>query len=482
MNYTDEIEEDKIFLKDKYTLKGKIGEGTYGKVYKAINNQTKDLVAIKKINFESVYECNKYAKRILREIYILKLLKHDCIVKLYGIEVKEKESKIVDIFLVFEMLETDLLKMLQGNKSITLEESILILIKILIGISYLHSNNILHRDLKSGNILYNSSTKQVKICDFGFARGVEYKNIPEENIKIKFMSNKKHNSNNELNLKEEIQIENKVDKNSKHKSNEKDLNLSIENTNLLGKKTKNLNINESSNGLKSDNLNQLHNNANETRKLLSKNVLSQYVSTRYYRSPEIILGQNYGEPVDIWAVGCIFAELIKLVGKNKNFVLFPGTTCYPLSPPENFENNEFNNDQIDQILRIIGSPNEDDLTFLDKYAKMYIIEREPRIKQNFSDLFPSLNDHSDGIDLLEKMLQFNPCKRPTAKECLNAPFIQKFMKKFDIKLDKDIVVNQSIFEFDAKTFLSDEEEHKYLYTMIKNEIESIKLLSLNNIY
>jgi mitogen-activated protein kinase 1/3 len=64
-------------------------------------------------------------------------------------------------------------------------------------------------------------------------------------------------------------------------------------------------------------------------------VLSDHVVTRYYRAPEVILmSKDYGSPIDVWAVGCIFAEMLEMVDKNSGdrLPLFPGKRCFPLSP------------------------------------------------------------------------------------------------------------------------------------------------------
>lgn len=469
INKNEEFDNDKEFLSFKYELEGELGEGTYGKVYKAKNNTTYQKVAIKKLKFEGFLNNDEHSvrhlKKILREIYILKLLNHDAIVKLIDIVLEKVDSKIKKIFLVFEMLDTDLFKVLKYNNKISIENSIYIFIQILIGISYLHSNNILHRDLKSGNILYDKTTNKIKICDFGFSRSVEYENLNNfKKSKNKKKTKEKESTINDLNLKENIQ---EMSKNSNvdilfKEPSKKEIDDFF--TKSIDSK---INDNNCNNEYKISKI-----ESNTGKKIVSKVPLSQYVSTRYYRSPEVILGQNYGEPMDIWAVGCIFAELINLANGKKNFVLFPGINCFPLSPPDDFESfTQINGDQINKIFEIIGTPSEKELEFLDDFAKEYVINRDPKIKQNFSHLFPALESYPDGINLLEKMLQFNPYKRPSALECLNDPFIKKFIKKFQIEVKENVVVNESIFEFDSKKFESNEEEYNYLYNMILKESE-----------
>ena len=67
-------------------------------------------------------------------------------------------------------------------------------------------------------------------------------------------------------------------------------------------------------------------------RVFHKKRLSQCIGSRWYRSPEIILmQQDYDSQIDIWSVGCIFAELILSFQKEKHIILFPGTSCFPIS-------------------------------------------------------------------------------------------------------------------------------------------------------
>jgi len=115
-----------------------------------------------------------------------------------------------------------------------------------------------------------------------------------------------------------------------------------------------------------------------------KRELTGHVVTRWYRAPEIILlEKDYGPGIDIWAVGCIFAELLGMMRENApTFMdrqpLFPGKSCFPLSPAKapTEQRSGFpfsSNDQLSIICQIIGTPNEGDKSFVtDQKALEYL--------------------------------------------------------------------------------------------------------------
>jgi len=123
------------------------------------------------------------------------------------------------------------------------------------------------------------------------------------------------------------------------------------------------------------------------------------VVTLWYRAPEILLGQQrYSTPVDIWSAGCVFAEMVS------KMPLFPGDSEI---------------DQIFRIFRTLGTPNEDvwhGVTELPEFQPTF--PQHPA--QPLSKLFPNLE--SEGIDLMEKMLHYEPEKRVSAKNALTHPY------------------------------------------------------------
>jgi cyclin-dependent kinase 12/13 len=162
---------------DLYEKVDQVGEGTFGKVYKAKykslgkNNTNKnEYVALKRILMDN--EKEGFPITAIREIMILKRLNHKNIIKLLEIvtsKPSEKNKFRGNVYLVFEYMEHDLAGL--GDIKLKFNVSMIkcILYQILTGVHYLHSNNIIHRDIKGANILINNKG-DVKIADFGLAR------------------------------------------------------------------------------------------------------------------------------------------------------------------------------------------------------------------------------------------------------------------------------------------------------------------------
>uniref|UniRef100_A0A2H1WI05 cyclin-dependent kinase n=1 Tax=Spodoptera frugiperda TaxID=7108 RepID=A0A2H1WI05_SPOFR len=203
---------------DKYEQLAVVGEGSYGVVLKCRRRDTGQLVAIKK--FLETEEDAAVRKMALREIRMLKKLRHDHLVNM--IEVFRRKRRF---YLVFEYLDHTLLDELEaapgGLGEDTAKKHLYQLLK---GIDYCHQNSIIHRDVKPENVLV-SNAGIVKLCDLGFARALAAPGEP----------------------------------------------------------------------------------------------YTEYVATRWYRAPELLVAEHrYGPEVDIWAIGCLFAEM--LTGDP----LFPG--------------------------------------------------------------------------------------------------------------------------------------------------------------
>ncbi|KAJ5580658.1 hypothetical protein N7450_006959 [Penicillium hetheringtonii] len=133
--------------------------------------------------------------------------------------------------------------------------------------------------------------------------------------------------------------------------------------------------------------------------------MTGYVSTRYYRAPEIMLTwRRYNEKVDIWSAGCIFAEMI--IGK-------------PLFPGKNHIN------QFMVIMQMLGSPPENVIAHITSENTMAFIKSLPdKPRQSLSKIMP--NASIKATTLLDKMLQLDPEERITAEECLQSQFLEPY--------------------------------------------------------
>uniref|UniRef100_A0A452XYG5 Protein kinase domain-containing protein n=2 Tax=Aegilops tauschii subsp. strangulata TaxID=200361 RepID=A0A452XYG5_AEGTS len=152
---------------NRYKIEEVIGKGSYGVVCSALDTHTGEKVAIKKIN--DIFEHVSDATRILREIKLLRLLRHPDIVEIKHILLPPSRREFKDIYVVFELMESDLHQVIKANDDLTPEHYQFFLYQLLRGLKYIHTANVFHRDLKPKNILANADCK-LKICDFGLAR------------------------------------------------------------------------------------------------------------------------------------------------------------------------------------------------------------------------------------------------------------------------------------------------------------------------
>lgn len=152
---------------NRYKIQEVIGKGSYGVVCSAVDTLTGEKVAIKKIN--DIFEHVSDATRILREIKLLRLLKHPDIVEIKHIMLPPSRREFRDIYVVFELMESDLHQVIKVNDDLTPEHYQFFLYQLLRALKYIHTANVFHRDLKPKNVLANADCV-LKICDFGLAR------------------------------------------------------------------------------------------------------------------------------------------------------------------------------------------------------------------------------------------------------------------------------------------------------------------------
>ena len=298
-------------MKNKYEVLGIVGEGAYGIVYKCLNKETNKYVAVKK--FKETHD-KLVQKTMKRELAMLQLLRHENVV-----EFQESFVSKGNFFLVFEYVEKNLLEVLEESPHGLSPKLIRSLVyQMCKAVSYLHKNNMIHRDVKPENLLIDENFN-LKLCDFGFARKV------------------KLNKNN-----------NNID------------------------------------------------------------TMTDYVATRWYRSPELLLsGGIYGPEVDYWAIGCIMGELAD------GNPMFPG---------------EDEVDQLDCIIKILGNLPEN---LVNMYYEnpiyngkdLFKIKKPETLEKRYMGILSPT-----AIDFMKGLLELDPSKRLSGDNVFKHKYFSIFMK------------------------------------------------------
>jgi serine/threonine protein kinase len=285
-----------------------IGYGAYGLVCSAVHvANSKRRFAIKKVR--EVLRDPGDAKRVLREIKMQMTFNHENLLGLVGVYVAGDRDMFQDVYIVSELLDTDLSTVLRSKQKIGEEHVKYFVYQVLRGLKYMHTANIMHRDLKPANLLVNVNC-DLRICDYGLSRHFD----------------------------------------------------------------------ETDDGA----------------------VFTDYVVTRWYRPPELLLmNKRYTTAVDVWSVGCIFAEMVnrKPLFQGKDYLA-----------------------QIKLICGVIGTPPHDDLAHLQNHeAVKYMEKMAPAAPKAMEEVVPGLCP--EGQDFLRQMLQFDPAKRPSAAELMTHPYM-----------------------------------------------------------
>ncbi|KAJ4833408.1 hypothetical protein Tsubulata_027370 [Turnera subulata] len=259
---------------ERYKFMEELGDGTCGSVFKAINSETCEIVAVKKMKRKFYFweECMN-----LREVKALRKLNHPNVIKL-----KEVVRENNELFFIFEYMEYNLYQIMREREQPFSEEEIRNLMsQVLQGLSHMHRNCYFHRDLKPENLLVTGDV--LKIADFGLAREVS-----------------------------------------------------------------------------------------------SEPPYTEYVSTRWYRAPEVLLqSSTYTPAIDMWAIGAVLAELFTLSP------IFPG---------------ESEIDQLYKICCVLGAPEWTAFPEATNLSRLLNVAYSEILPANLSDIIP--NASTEAIDLI----------------------------------------------------------------------------------
>ncbi|ESO89927.1 hypothetical protein LOTGIDRAFT_164624 [Lottia gigantea] len=300
---------------EEFRCLNRIEEGTYGVVYRAKDKKNDEIVALKRLKMEK--EKEGFPITSLREINTLLKAQHPNIVTVREIVVGSNMDKI---YIVMDYVEHDLKSLMEVMKSpFSIGETKTLLKQLLRAVNHLHDNWILHRDLKTSNLLF-SHKGILKVGDFGLAR--EYGSPLRQYTPI--------------------------------------------------------------------------------------------VVTLWYRAPELLLGcKQYSTAIDMWSVGCIFAEFL---------------TMKPLWPGKS------EIDELNRIFKDLGTPNEKiwpGVSELPGMKKCSFTEYPYNtIRNRFGTYLSDL-----GSDLLNRFLAYSPSRRITAEEGLNHTYFSESPLKVNNQLE-----------------------------------------------
>jgi hypothetical protein len=269
-------------------------------------------VAIKKISDALLVPLE--AKRLLREIALLRRLRHRNVIALLDILPPSDSAGFRDLYLVYELMDTDLYAVIRSAQPLTEAHTAYFTWQLFCGLRYLHAAGVIHRDVNPANLLVNASCR-LKIADFGLARPA---------------------------------------------------------------------LRDANDG---------------------EGKLSAYVVTRWYRAPELLLcAPRYGVAVDLWAAGCVLAELL---GRR---ALLPGRDTAH---------------QLALVLGVVGTPEPAALARASSPAgAAYAAKLPAAARVSFRHLYPSASDAATA--LLDALLVFDPDGRCSAQDALAHPFFAAY--------------------------------------------------------
>lgn len=257
------------------------------------------------------------------------------------------------LYCMQEMADYDLSKVIYSSSQFSEFHIKNFMYQILCGLKYIHSADVIHRDLKPGNILVTVHGV-LKICDFGLARGI---------------------------------------------------------------------------------------NINYYQKKKFPQPITNYVATRWYRAPELMLSsRNYGKAVDLWAVGCILCEFY---GRKPLFV------------------GKDQMHQINEILKVLGTPNRE---IINKYGWRYLNTRTRYEKIEFDKIYPFASGYL--IHMIDNLLCWDPYERLDVNEALNHPFLKQVKSQFQ----ESVCSKPFDFNFENEAITQSD-----LKKVLQQEVDSFKL-------
>ncbi|XP_050269587.1 cyclin-dependent kinase F-1 [Quercus robur] len=394
----------------KYEIQERVGSGAYSDVYKARRLSDNVVVALKEVHdYQSAF----------REIEALQILNSPNVVVLHEFFWREDE----DAVLVLEYLRTDLASVINEAKkegrSIGVAQLKRWMLQILSGLDACHRNMIVHRDLKPTNLLV-SDDGLLKLADFGQARILlepgyvaAYNNLqPYEqnavNQENAFQPPEVFPQTDNLCQEAyEIQDQDTISKEEYFRQLDefkaKNIDETDEETNVHDGDTSCLATCTTSD-IEDDPFKNSYSYEAEGGGDDGQGCLTSCVGTRWFRAPELLFGStDYGLEIDLWSLGCIFAELFTLEP------IFPGTADI---------------DQLSRIFSVLGNLTEEvwpGCSKLPDYRTISFNKVENPI--GLEACLP--NCTPDEISLVKKLVCYDPASRATAMELLHDKYFSE---------------------------------------------------------